>query len=52
MLAPAVMHIINKYFNQYDTDRGLYYAPKSVPAKQVYRWLYDDLIGTMENPAY
>ena len=52
ILALAVMHIINKYFNQYDTDRGLYYAPKSVPAKQVYRWLYDDLIGTMENPAY
>lgn len=50
-LCPAVMEIINKYFNTYHTRHNLYYAPKSTPAKQVYRWLNDDFIGTMENPA-
>lgn len=50
-LCPAVMEIINKYFNTYCTRHNLYYAPKSTPAKQVYRWLNDDFIGTMENPA-
>ena len=50
-LCPAVMEIINKYFNTYRTRHNLYYAPKSTPAKQVYRWLNDDFIGTMENPA-
>ena len=49
-LCPAVMEIINKYFNTYRTRHNLYYAPKSTPAKQVYRWLNDDFIGTMENP--
>ena len=53
-LCPAVMKIIDEYFNMYRTrdSHYYYYAPKSTPAKQVYRWLYDDLIGTMENPAY
>lgn len=50
-LCPAVMEIINKYFNTYRTRHNLYYASKSTPAKQVYRWLNDDFIGTMENPA-
>ena len=50
-LCPAVMEIINKHFNTYRTRHNLYYAPKSTPAKQVYRWLNDDFIGTMENPA-
>ena len=50
-LCPAVMEIINKYFNTYHTRHNLYYAPKSTPAKRVYRWLNDDFIGTMENPA-
>lgn len=50
-LCPAVMEIINKYFNTYRTRHNLYYAPKSTPAKQVYHWLNDDFIGTMENPA-
>ena len=49
-LCPAVMEIINKYFNTYRTRHNLYYASKSTPAKQVYRWLNDDFIGTMENP--
>ena len=49
-LCPAVMEIINKHFNTYRTRHNLYYAPKSTPAKQVYRWLNDDFIGTMENP--
>lgn len=51
LLCPAVMEIVNKYFNTYRTRHNLYYAPKSTPAKQVYRWLNDDFIGTMENPA-
>ena len=50
-LCPAVMEIINKYFNTYRTRHNLYYAPKSTPAEQVYHWLNDDFIGTMENPA-
>lgn len=50
-LCPAVMEIINKHFNTYRTRHNLYYAPKSTPAKQVYHWLNDDFIGTMENPA-
>ena len=29
-----------------------YFAPKSVPAKQVQNWLEDEFIGTMENPVY
>ena len=49
-LCPAVMEIINKHFNTYRTRHNLYYAPKSTPANQVYRWLNDDFIGTMENP--
>lgn len=52
ILAPAIMYIINKYFNQYDTNKGLYYAPKSTPVKQVQNWLEDEFIGTMENPIY
>lgn len=53
-LCPAVMKIIDEYFNMYRTrDYHYYYfAPKSVPAKQVQNWLEDDFIGTMENPAY
>lgn len=52
-LCPEVMEIINTYFNLYRTrDSHYYYAPKSVPAKQVQNWLEDDFIGTMENPAY
>lgn len=50
-LCPAVMEIINKYFNTYRTRHNLYYAPKSTPASRVIRWLSDDFIGTMENPA-
>ena len=53
-LCPEVMEIINTYFNMYRTRDSHYYyfAPKSVPAKQVQNWLEDDFIGTMENPAY
>ena len=50
ILCPAVMEIINKYFNTYRTSYNLYYAPKSTPASRVYKWLNDDFIGTMENP--
>lgn len=50
-LCPAVMEIINKYFNTYRTRHNLYYAPKSTPAKRVLSWLNDNFIGTMENPA-
>ena len=32
VLCPAVMEIINKYFNIYYTSHNLYYAPKSIPA--------------------
>ena len=53
-LCPAVMKIIDEYFNMYRTrdSHYYYYAPKSTPAKQVQNWLEDDFIGTMENPAY
>ena len=50
ILCPAVMEIINKYFNTFHTSHNLYYAPKSTPAAQVIKWLSDDFIGTMENP--
>lgn len=50
ILCPAVMEIINKYFNTYCTSHNLYYAPKSIPAARVIRWLSDDFVGTMENP--
>ena len=54
ILCPEVMKIINTYFNMYRTRdyHDYYFAPKSVPAKQVQNWLEDDLIGTMENPVY
>ena len=52
ILCPAVMEIINKYFNTYRTSHNLYYAPKSIPASRVLKWLNDDFIGTMENPDY
>lgn len=53
-LCPAVMKIINAYFNMYCTrdSHYYYYAPKSTPAKQVQNWLEDEFIGTMENPEY
>ena len=51
-LCPAVMEIINKYFNTYRTRHNLYYAPKSTPASRVIRWLSDDFVGTMENPEW
>lgn len=53
-LCPAVMKIINAYFNMYHTKDYHYYyfAPKSIPIKQVQDWLEDEFIGTMENPAY
>lgn len=53
-LCPAVMKIIDEYFNMYRTrDRHYYYyAPKSTTAKQVQNWLEDEFIGTMENPVY
>ena len=51
-LCPAVMEIINKYFNTYRTRHNLYYAPKSTPASRVIRWLNDDFVGTMENPGW
>ena len=50
ILCPAVMEIINKYFNTFHTSHNLYYAPKSIPASRVRKWLNDDFIGTMENP--
>ena len=52
ILCPAVMEIINKYFNTYRTRHNLYYAPKSTSSKRVKSWLNDSGIGTMENPAY
>lgn len=54
ILCPAVMKIINTYFNMYCTrDYHYYYfAPKSTPIKQIQNWLEDEFIGTMENPAY
>lgn len=54
ILCPAVMKIINTYFNMYYTRdyHYYYYAPKSTLAKQVQNWLEDEFIGTMENPAY
>ena len=52
VLCPAVMEIINKYFNTYRTRHNLYYAPKSTSPKRVKSWLNDSGIGTMENPAY
>ena len=53
-LCPEVMNIINTYFNMYCTiDYHYYYfAPKSIPVKQVQNWLEDEFIGTMENPVY
>ena len=55
-LCPEVMEIINTYFNMYHIRDGHYhydyFAPKSVPAKQVQNWLEDEFIGTMENPVY
>ena len=53
-LCPEVMNIINTYFNMYYTiDYHYYYfAPKSIPVKQVQNWLEDEFIGTMENPVY
>ena len=53
-LCPEVMNIINTYFNMYCTIDYYYYyfAPKSIPVKQVQNWLEDEFIGTMENPAY
>lgn len=55
-LCPEVMEIINTYFNMYRIRDGhylyYYFAPKSVPAKQVQNWLEDEFIGTMENPVY
>ena len=51
-LCPAVMEIVNKYFNTYRTRHNLYYAPKSTPASRVIRWLSDDFVGTMENPGW
>lgn len=53
-LCPEVMKIINTYFNMYCTrDYHYYYfAPKSIPIKQIQNWLEDEFIGTMENPAY
>ena len=50
ILCPAVMEIINKYFNTFHTSHNLYYAPKSIPVSRVHKWLNDDFIGTMENP--
>lgn len=50
ILCPAVMEIVNKYFNIYRTNHNLYYALKSIPASRVLKWLNDDFIGTMENP--
>lgn len=50
ILFPAVMEIINKYFNTFHTSHNIYYAPKSIPASRVLKWLNDDFIGTMENP--
>ena len=52
VLCPAVMEIINKYFNTYRTRHNLYYAPKSTPTSRVISWLSDDFIGTMENPVW
>ena len=55
-LCPAVMKIIDEYFNMYRIRDGhyhyYYFAPKSTPAKQVQNWLNDEFIGTMENPVY
>ena len=53
-LCPEVMNIINTYFNMYCTIDYYYYyfAPKSIPVKQVQNWLEDEFIGTMENPVY
>ena len=53
-LCPEVMKIINTYFNMYCTRdyHYYYYAPKSIPVKQVQNWLEDDFIGTIENPTY
>ena len=52
VLCPAVMEIINKYFNTYRTRHNLYYAPKSTPTSRVTSWLSDDFIGTMQNPVW
>ena len=52
ILCPAVMELINKYFNTFRTSHNLYYAPKSTPTSRVISWLSDDFIGTMENPAW
>ena len=53
-LCPEVMEIINTYFNMYHTKDYHYYyfAPKSIPVKQVQNWLEDEFIGTIENPVY
>ena len=50
ILCPAVIEIINKYFNTFRTSHNLYYAPKSTPVARVIKWLSDDFVGTMENP--
>ena len=52
IFCPAVMEIINKYFNTYRTSHNLYYAPKSTSVSRVIKWLSDDFIGTMENPGF
>ena len=52
ILCPAVMEIINKYFNTFHISHNLYYTPKSIPTSRVIKWLNDDFIGTMENPGF
>ena len=47
----AMDKILRKYFNVYSDGDKDYWYKKSTPLKSVLKWLGDDFVGTMENPA-
>ena len=47
----TVDEILHKYFNMHSDGGEDYWYKKSTPLKSVLKWLGDDFVGTMENPA-
>lgn len=57
VFCPAVMKLINTYFNTYRikihrTRDYIYYAPKFTPIERIKDWLKGTGLGTIVNPGY
>lgn len=51
LILPQIEKELSKHFYNIETTYNTYWFPNGVSKNRAHKWLNDDFIGTMENPA-